>query len=104
MSASSNWIPYKIPPTPVAGQNDFYALSFSQGANPSTNPSKFLQWKNIDISSILQRLSDLESAVFVIDESGSGLPAGATAKQIDICENGNPQQYWFLVWNQEPQV
>lgn len=32
------------------------------------------------------------------------LPENAIAKQFSICENGTPQSYWFVVWNEEPQL
>jgi hypothetical protein len=31
-----------------------------------------------------------------------GLPANAIAKEFDVCENGTPTSYWFVVWNNEP--
>lgn len=33
-----------------------------------------------------------------------GLPPNAIAKEFDICENGSPASYWFVVWNEEPQL
>jgi hypothetical protein len=33
---------------------------------------------------------------------GTGLPEGAMFKEFDVCENGNPTTYWFVVWNEEP--
>lgn len=35
-------------------------------------------------------------------QPSSGLPEGATAKQFDVCENGEPKQYWFIVWDKKP--
>lgn len=35
-------------------------------------------------------------------QPSSGLPEGATAKLFDVCENGEPKQYWFVVWDQKP--
>jgi hypothetical protein len=32
----------------------------------------------------------------------SGLPEGATFKQFDVCENGQPVQYWMVTWEQNP--
>jgi hypothetical protein len=32
------------------------------------------------------------------------LPENAIAKQFDVCENGTPTSYWFVVWNEEPQL
>ena len=37
-------------------------------------------------------------------EPVSGLPSGATAKQFDVCEDGEPKQYWFLTWEEEPNI
>lgn len=34
----------------------------------------------------------------------SGLPPDAIAKQITICENGTPKSYWFVVWDNEPDL
>jgi hypothetical protein len=31
-----------------------------------------------------------------------GLPDGATFRQFDVCENGQPVQYWMATWNEEP--
>ena len=33
-----------------------------------------------------------------------GLPPNAIAKEFDVCENGSPTSYWFVVWNEEPQL
>lgn len=35
---------------------------------------------------------------------GAGLPAGAIAKEFDVCENGQAKTYWFVVWEQEPDL
>lgn len=32
----------------------------------------------------------------------SGMPEGATFKQFDVCENGQPMQYWMVTWDQNP--
>lgn len=32
------------------------------------------------------------------------LPENAIAKQFFICENGSPKSYYFVVWNEEPQL
>jgi hypothetical protein len=34
----------------------------------------------------------------------SGLPEGATAKEFNVCENGNPESYWLLTWEDEPEL
>jgi hypothetical protein len=34
----------------------------------------------------------------------SGLPEGAVAREFAVCENGSPKQYWFLTWDEEPQL
>ena len=34
----------------------------------------------------------------------TSLPEGAEYKEFDICENGQPVQYWFVVWREEPQL
>jgi hypothetical protein len=34
----------------------------------------------------------------------TGMPAGAKAKQFSVCENGSPISYWFVVWDEEPQL
>lgn len=33
---------------------------------------------------------------------GTGLPEGAIFKEFQICENGEPKTYWFVVWEEEP--
>jgi hypothetical protein len=33
-----------------------------------------------------------------------GLPKDAIAKQIYVCENGQPSPYWFVVWENEPDI
>lgn len=33
-----------------------------------------------------------------------GLPEDAIAKQFDVCENGQAEQYWFVVWENEPDL
>jgi hypothetical protein len=83
-NSSAPWIPYKIPPTPVPAAGKQYALSFSGNATPAKNPSQFLQWREVG--------------------SGSGLPAGATAREFSVCENGNPETYWMLTWDEEPVI
>jgi hypothetical protein len=35
---------------------------------------------------------------------GAGLPDGAIAKEFDVCENGQPATYWFVVWEEEPVI
>lgn len=32
------------------------------------------------------------------------LPEDAIAKEFDVCENGSPTSYYFVVWNDEPQL
>jgi len=34
----------------------------------------------------------------------NGLPAGAIAKEFSVCENGAPATYWFVVWENEPDI
>jgi hypothetical protein len=41
------WIPYTIPACPSVNAGDNYALSAKVGANPSKNPSQFLEWKKV---------------------------------------------------------
>jgi len=81
-NTSAGWTPFKIPPTPTITNDDVYSLTCSSGAVSSKNPSQFLQWRKTD-------------------ESG-GLPEGAIAKKLDVCENGIPRSYWFVVWEEEP--
>jgi hypothetical protein len=44
---SASWHPYTIPSTPNVGAGGKYALSAKAGATSGTNPSKFLEWKEI---------------------------------------------------------
>jgi len=34
----------------------------------------------------------------------SVFPKDAIAKQFDVCENGSPTKYYFVVWNEEPEL
>jgi hypothetical protein len=34
----------------------------------------------------------------------SGLPKDAIAKEFDVCENGQPRTWWFVVWENEPEL
>jgi hypothetical protein len=43
--ANAGWSPYTIPATPTINNNDVYALSCSNGADSSNNPSQYLEWK-----------------------------------------------------------
>jgi hypothetical protein len=40
----------------------------------------------------------------VLKNIGGGLPPNAIAKQFYVCENGQPKQYWFVVWDEEPEI
>jgi hypothetical protein len=33
-----------------------------------------------------------------------GLPEGAVAREFDVCENGQPVQYWFVTWDEQPEI
>ena len=33
-----------------------------------------------------------------------GLPSDAIAKEFDICENGSATSYWFVVWDEKPEL
>jgi hypothetical protein len=33
-----------------------------------------------------------------------GLPKDAIAKEFDICENGSATTYYFVVWNEKPEL
>jgi hypothetical protein len=60
----TNWIPYKIPSTPSydGGPNtDPYTLSPKAGSNPEKNPSSQIEWKQIPVQEILNRLTEIES-------------------------------------------
>jgi hypothetical protein len=35
-------------------------------------------------------------------DQGSGLPAGVVFKQFDVCENGQPVQYWMATRDEDP--
>jgi hypothetical protein len=34
----------------------------------------------------------------------SGVPDGATARLFNVCENGEPKEYWMLTWDSEPSL
>lgn len=78
--ASTQWAQYVIPATPTITNNDVYSLTCSNGAVATKNPSQFLQWRK------------------------TGLPDGAIAKEFDVCENGEPKKYWFIVWEEKPNL
>ena len=46
-NTSAPWVPYKIPPCPTPEDGQIYALSFSDAAVPTKNPSQFLEWKEV---------------------------------------------------------
>ena len=77
----TGWTPFKIPATPTITTKDVYSLTCSTGADSRENPSKFLKWRKV-----------------------SGLPEGAIAIEFDVCENGSPTSYWFIVWEEEPVI
>lgn len=78
----TGWSPFKIPPTPTITDDSVYSLTCAAGAVSTKNPSQFLRWSKIK----------------------SGLPEGAIAKEFDVCENGSPTSYWFVVWEEEPVI
>jgi len=43
------WIPYIIPPCPIVPPDKTYALSFTDDAVPTVNPSQFLIWKDVGL-------------------------------------------------------
>lgn len=47
-NTSSGWVPYKIPPCPIPVSGKQYALSFSENAVPTKNPSQFLEWQEVE--------------------------------------------------------
>jgi hypothetical protein len=47
LNTSAPWVPYKIPACPSVNAGDNYALSAKVGADPSKNPSQFLEWKEV---------------------------------------------------------
>jgi hypothetical protein len=48
------------------------------------------------------QVSYREDGVIISDISG--LPQGAVAREFSVCENGNPETYWLLTWDQEPEL
>jgi hypothetical protein len=34
----------------------------------------------------------------------SGLPPNAVARQFAVCEDGQPRQYWFVTWDEKPEL
>jgi hypothetical protein len=34
----------------------------------------------------------------------TGLPKDALARQFDVCENGQPRTWYFVVWENEPTI
>jgi hypothetical protein len=79
---------------------------------PITIKAKDLD-ENYKLSTVIEdptKTDDQKSYSVVYEERGtyltgiSGLPEGAIAKEIDICENGQPASYWFVVWEEEPDL
>lgn len=46
--ASSQWAPYVIPEAPNVASGEKYFLRLSNNATSGTNPSKFLQWEEVE--------------------------------------------------------
>lgn len=40
----------------------------------------------------------------IVLENIAGLPKGALAKEFDVCENGQPRNWWFVVWENAPEL
>lgn len=102
---STPWVPYKIPPCPVPDTGKTYALSFSDNAVPSKNPSQFLQWKEIEAN--LPEGTNKGDILYWDPAAGDDgawvvltAPENATIeiKEFDVCENGQPEKYNMLVW------
>jgi hypothetical protein len=34
----------------------------------------------------------------------NGLPPDAVAREFAVCENGQPTTYWFVTWDEKPEV
>lgn len=100
--SSAPWIPYKIPPVVSReNPNEVYALSFSDEAVTETNPSKFLEWRKIDPLPEGINVGDLiywngeEWAILENPQPENTLEW----KVFNVCENGNPSEYYILAIN-----
>jgi hypothetical protein len=76
-NASTNWVPYTIPPTPNVGSKSYggdiktgdpYVLSPSTGAVSTKNPSEFLEWSQLPINDILQKLESVFERIISVEE------------------------------------
>lgn len=79
---------------------------------PVTIKAKDLD-KNYKLATVIEdpnKTDDKKSYSVVYEDCGtyltgiSGLPEGAVAKEFDVCENGQPRKWWFVVWAEEPEV
>lgn len=76
-NVSRNWNPYRIPTTPSVSEKswdapsssgDPYVLSPKNGANSSKNPSGQVEWSQIPINDILNRLAEAEAKITEIND------------------------------------
>jgi hypothetical protein len=120
------WVPFTIPPcpTPVGGKQ--YALSFSGNAVPTKNPSQFLEWQEVDANLlnginkgdllywdpaagdegawiVLAAPQNPETRILKIKD-GELSWTDSEFKQIYVCENGSPKQYWFFASEEDPNL
>ena len=80
----------------------------------STAPPRTIRAKDLDENNrkltILKGEGDPPAYLVKYTKDGTvltdiqGLPRNAIAKEFDVCENGSPTSYWFVVWNEEPQL
>lgn len=90
---STAWVPFKIPATPsIAVKNitgdiiegDPYVLSPKEGALNSKNPSSQIEWNQLPINDIINRIITLEGQVSEIESRISNAEINASCDN-----NGN---------------
>ena len=80
----------------------------------STAPPRTIRAKDLDDNNrkltVLQGEGDPPAYRVKYTKDGTvltdiqSLPENAIAKQFSVCENGTPTSYWFVVWNEEPEL
>lgn len=95
--ASTAWVPFKIPPTPSVGgksiigdlvEGDPYFLSPKVGADVSKNPSSQIEWSQIPINYIIDRITTLESQITTLENQVSQINSRISNATINAsCDN-----------------
>lgn len=77
MFTNQHWSPYIIPQTPSVTSKSYggnlkkadpYILSAKSGAQSGKNPSQYIEWSQIPINDIIERLDLIEEKIEELDE------------------------------------